>query len=78
MTAFVTQRRKRHWVISPEVRSVNHRYREVSLRLPEELRFAETAFRDLIAGALARGRVDATLRFHSALASEADPAIDNE
>jgi len=61
-----------------EVRSVNHRYREVALRLPEELRFAETAFRDLIAGALARGRVDATLRFHCAIAGEADPAIDNE
>ena len=46
-----------------ELRSVNHRYLDLSLRLPEDLRTAEPRFRELIAGKLARGKVDITIRF---------------
>lgn len=46
-----------------ELRSVNHRYLEASLRLPEELRAIEVGARDLIARRLERGKLDATLRF---------------
>ena len=46
-----------------ELRSVNHRYLEISLRLPEELRSLEPRVRELINTRLARGKVDATLRF---------------
>lgn len=45
-----------------ELRTVNHRYLEVSLRLPEELRAFEGALRDRIAQRLARGKVDVALR----------------
>ena len=45
-----------------ELRTVNHRYLEVSLRLPEELRAFEGALRDRIALRLARGKVDVALR----------------
>ncbi|HUH31264.1 MAG TPA: YicC/YloC family endoribonuclease [Rhodanobacter sp.] len=45
-----------------ELRSVNHRYLEVSPRLPEELRAFEALLRERIEGALSRGKVDVTVR----------------
>ena len=48
-----------HW----ELRSVNHRYLDISLRLPEELRAHEADFRQRIAAAgPRRGKLDAQLR----------------
>lgn len=49
-----------------EVRSVNHRYLEFSLRLPEEFRVLEPKIRETISRFVSRGKVDATLRFHEA------------
>jgi len=46
-----------------EVRTVNHRYLEMMVRLPEELRMLEPKVRAGIAGKLKRGKVDCTLRF---------------
>jgi len=46
-----------------ELRSVNHRYLDIGLRLPDELRAIETGVRELIARRLERGKVDATLKF---------------
>ena len=43
-----------------EIRSVNHRYLEVGLRLPEELRASEAEFRRAIGAAARRGKVDAS------------------
>jgi len=43
-----------------EIRSVNHRYLEVGLRLPEELRASEAGFRRAIGAAARRGKVDAS------------------
>lgn len=41
-----------------EIRSVNHRYLEVSFRLPESLRALETVFRQRLQEKLKRGKVD--------------------
>lgn len=49
-----------------EIRSVNHRYLEVGLRLPEDLRVLEGEVRARIAQKLNRGKVDAALRFEAA------------
>ena len=46
-----------------ELRSVNHRYLELSLRLPEPLRFIEPAVRARFGERLNRGKIDAVLRF---------------
>lgn len=46
-----------------ELRSVNHRYLELSLRLPETLRGLETAVRELLNRELGRGKVDIGLRY---------------
>lgn len=45
-----------------ELRSVNHRYLEISLRMPEELRALESAVRERIGKQLSRGKVEASLR----------------
>lgn len=52
--------------LSWELRSLNHRYLEISLRLPEELRALETAVRERVNARLARGKVDCVCRFHAA------------
>ena len=49
-----------------ELRSVNHRYLEVTLRLPEELRALESPFRTAIGQYLQRGKVECTLRYEPA------------
>ncbi|KOR28742.1 hypothetical protein TI03_04040 [Achromatium sp. WMS1] len=46
-----------------ELRSVNHRYLEISLHLPEELRSLETVVREHIGQKLQRGKLDCTLRY---------------
>jgi uncharacterized protein (TIGR00255 family) len=45
-----------------EIRSVNHRFLDLSVRLPEELRALEPECRDLVAGMAKRGKVDCTLK----------------
>ncbi len=49
--------------LSWEIRSVNHRYLEISLRLPEDFRVLEPAIRELLGARLGRGKIDAGLRF---------------
>jgi uncharacterized protein (TIGR00255 family) len=48
--------------LSCELRSVNHRYLEISPRLSEELRGYESLLRERIEGVLSRGKVDVTIR----------------
>ncbi len=45
-----------------EVRSVNHRFLDVGLRLPEELRKLEPSCKERIGAVVRRGKVDGTLR----------------
>lgn len=54
-----------------EIRSVNHRFLEPALRLPEEFRSLEPWIRERLGRALSRGKVDVMLRYspHSAQAA---------
>jgi uncharacterized protein (TIGR00255 family) len=64
MTAFARQEEQtEQGDLTWEVRSVNHRYLEVSLRLDERFRSLEMPIRKLFSEKLARGKVDATLRY---------------
>lgn len=47
-----------------EMRSVNHRYLEASLRLPEAFRELEGPLRERLRKQLGRGKVECTLRFN--------------
>jgi len=49
-----------------EIRSVNHRYLELGLRMPEDVRALEPECRDLVAAAIKRGKVDCTLKISTA------------
>jgi len=48
-----------------EIRSVNHRYLEPGLRLPESMRCLEPTIRDLLRKSVARGKVDCQLRLET-------------
>lgn len=49
--------------LSCELRSVNHRYCDISLRLPERLRFVEAELRSAIAAKISRGKVECSLNY---------------
>jgi len=72
MTAFARQEPTETWgSLTLELRSVNHRYLDISFRLPEELRALETRLRELIQLRLNRGKVDCQIRYQpSQMASE--------
>ncbi len=59
-----------------EVRSVNHRYLEIGLRLPEELRASEAEFRRTIGAAARRGKVDASFYVRPAPGSDRGLSLD--
>ncbi|MGL6222364.1 MAG: YicC/YloC family endoribonuclease [Steroidobacteraceae bacterium] len=62
MTGFARRERQGPWgTLACEIRSVNHRYLELSLRLPEDMRVLEGDARQAVAAALRRGKVDAGL-----------------
>ena len=64
MTGFAECRQEGEWgSLIWELRSVNHRYLEIHLRLPDSLRPVEMRFRDAIQTVIARGKIEATLRF---------------
>lgn len=59
-----------------ELRSVNHRYLELGLRLPEELRALEPQIRERVAAKLSRGKVDLGLRYKPEAADAAAIVVD--
>lgn len=65
MTAF--SRMQRHVAAAGqliwEVRSVNHRYLDISFRLPDSFRFMETVFRSALREKIARGKLECQLKY---------------
>lgn len=62
MTGFARRESQGPWgTLVSELRTVNHRYLEISLRLPDDLRPLDNEVRQTITGALRRGKVDANL-----------------
>jgi uncharacterized protein (TIGR00255 family) len=70
MTGFARRERQFPWgLLSWELKTVNHRFLEIGCRLPEDFRSAEADFRQSIAGAVKRGKVDVSLHFRPAVAA---------
>ncbi|OED40537.1 YicC family protein [Endozoicomonas sp. (ex Bugula neritina AB1)] len=64
MTAFARVQVQEDWgLLVWEIRSVNHRYLEPHLRLPEQMREIEPAMRELLRKQLSRGKVECSLRY---------------
>lgn len=67
MTAFARQDQSSSWgTIIWELRSVNHRYLETTVRLPEALRGLESPVRERVGAVLSRGKVECTLKLQTA------------
>lgn len=66
MTAFAAGERNTPWgTLGCELRAVNHRFLEVGVRLPDDLRAAEPAMRERISARISRGKLDLSLRLRS-------------
>jgi uncharacterized protein (TIGR00255 family) len=77
MTAFAAcERAATGGQLGCELRAVNHRYLELSLRLPEELRPIENQLRERVARRVARGKVDLAIRLRAAPGERAPLVVD--
>jgi len=64
MTAFARRQLEDEWgSLTWEIRSVNHRYLENNIRLPDSLRGLEPAVREAIRKKLNRGKIECQLRY---------------
>jgi len=66
MTAFARKTVEGPWgSLSLELRSVNHRYLELHVRVPETLSFLEMPLRERLKQYVSRGKVECQIRFQS-------------
>lgn len=64
MTAFSRKESVNDWgTLVWEMRSVNHRYLDVSIRIADDLRLIEPQVREKISARVSRGKVEVSLRF---------------
>lgn len=79
MTAYAqTESTSELGLLSCEMRSVNHRYLELSLRVPEELRALENYLRERISQKISRGKIDLSIRFKPTQQQSAEPQINEQ
>jgi uncharacterized protein (TIGR00255 family) len=79
MTAFAAcERPATGGQLTCELRAVNHRYLELSVRAPEELRAIESAFRERVAQKLSRGKVDLSFRLRATPGARGPLAVNDE
>ncbi|NLW95853.1 YicC/YloC family endoribonuclease [Luteimonas wenzhouensis] len=63
MTAYASGERSTPWgTLGCELRAVNHRFLELGLRLPDELRAFEPLLRERVSARVSRGKLDLALR----------------
>ncbi|MGB9332077.1 MAG: YicC/YloC family endoribonuclease [Steroidobacteraceae bacterium] len=78
MTGFARREATGAWgTLVCELRSVNHRFLEAGLRLPDELRVAEGELRTRLAKQLRRGKVDCSLNYRRPAGSAGALEIDS-
>ena len=78
MTGFARREATGAWgTLVCELRSVNHRFLEASLRLPDELRVAEGELRTRLAKQLRRGKVDCSINYRRPAGSAGALEIDS-
>lgn len=76
MTAFArSEVRCELGALAWEIRSVNQRYLELTVRLPEELRALEPLIRERVGRSIARGKVECQLRYNPEQASEIELTV---
>jgi uncharacterized protein (TIGR00255 family) len=77
MTGFARRERQGPWgTLTCELRTVNHRYLEISLRLPDELKALDNEIRQVITASLRRGKVDANIYLKSSAGAQRSLELD--
>lgn len=77
MTAFARSEAQGDWgSLVWEIRSVNHRYLETFVRLPEDLRGIEQSVRDSVGKQLNRGKVELNLRYKASQGRNSELEVD--
>jgi uncharacterized protein (TIGR00255 family) len=66
-----------HGTLNIEFRTVNNRYLDIALRLPEDLRFAEGMLREQLGKTVTRGKVDVRVNYVRAQQAR-DAALDTD
>ncbi|HLT64082.1 MAG TPA: YicC/YloC family endoribonuclease [Pseudohongiella sp.] len=78
MTAFARKQQEFDWgSMSWEIRSVNHRFLEPGIRLPDNLRGLEPIVRETLRKAVNRGKVDVQLRIQYKTETPTLPALNS-
>ena len=76
MTAYASaERAGPSGTLTCELRTVNHRYLEISPRLPDDMRGFESALRERIGARLSRGKVDVTVRLRAEPGATEGPRV---
>jgi uncharacterized protein (TIGR00255 family) len=79
MTAFAgSEIEIENLTVNCELRSVNHRYCDIALKLPERLRFTEADIRSLITSRLNRGKIECSLGYKKQADQKQTISIDEE
>lgn len=79
MTAFARQESSTEsYVLAWEMRSVNHRYLEINIRVPDSLRSIENSIRGAIRSNFTRGKIECHLRYQITENSSSSIKIDTE
>jgi len=79
MTAYARREVKGDWGTAVwEIRSVNQRYLETYLRMPEQFRGLEPVLRERFRKRLARGKVECNLRFEANTAANSELSINED
>ncbi len=79
MTGFASASRELHGAsLTIELRSVNSRFLDIALRVPEDLRAVEPLLRDQIAGAISRGKIDCRVQYAFDTAQTVSATLDRQ
>jgi uncharacterized protein (TIGR00255 family) len=62
--------------LAVELRSVNHRYLDLTLKMPDELRIAEPGLRETLSGTLKRGKVECRIALNRTAQGATTLAVD--
>ena len=66
------------WEVTAELKSVNHRFLDISMRLPRNISFLEQTVREEISSILRRGHTDAFITVRNLEGSAAEISVDRE
>ncbi len=79
MTGYGTGKAQRDgWEVTAELKSVNHRFLDLGMRLPRNIAFLETVVREEAGKALKRGHVDVYLTVRNTEISSVQITVDKE